>query len=746
MTQGALSLSGAREPKERLGPLRADVHHLPFPTSYRCPFGVGGDAGARALRAVLRVGAQDSALGDRDAGRGASIEPVQGEGGVHPAPAPFARAVRGATPRAGVPLIADEVQTGLGRTGTLWASGSASIPTCSSCRRRSAAAAAGGHRLPAELDVGRPAPTPEPSAATSSRSRPARRRSATSSRTASAARRRDGRRGCRARCASRPTGSPVSPTSADAGSWSASSSSTPSAPTPTACRADGGARRRGPAGACSTVGVLVEIGGRDGAVIRFLPPLDRRGRATSTASPTPSARALRAAESARRRAMLGAAPAARARADGGLAGMTAGCARRRRVAAAPRARGAAGGPRSGARPGAARGGDRGDRTACPDGGRARSARRARALRDECSRRPAASGDPRCAAHLHVAPLLAAAAAELAIGVTRTSRWTPSTQSPAATLVEDRARPLARRDARTRAPSRRADDGGTAGNLLGLLLARDAARRGGVSSPRDELRPRPPLADPRVAAAHDSVRRAATCSGSAPRRSSRVATDATDALDARRARRAPTARRPERQADRDRRDRGHDRRSARSTRSTRSPTARRAAGRGCTSTPPSARGSRCPSACAAAAGHRARRLGHRRPPQALVAADQRERAARRRLGRRSPRSTSRAPTSTGRGRGRGRSSTSSARSLDTSRRFDAFKVLIALRATGRRRLRGDGRARRRARPVPDGLRDPGGTRSWKLCRAVDGHGRRRPSRHPRRRHHERPLGSGALLVG
>jgi diaminobutyrate-2-oxoglutarate transaminase len=48
------------------------------------------------------------------------MEPVQGEGGVHPAPASFAAQVRELCTRAGVPLVLDEVQTGLGRTGTVW--------------------------------------------------------------------------------------------------------------------------------------------------------------------------------------------------------------------------------------------------------------------------------------------------------------------------------------------------------------------------------------------------------------------------------------------------------------------------------------------------------------------------------------------------------------------------------------------------------------------------------------------------
>jgi acetylornithine/N-succinyldiaminopimelate aminotransferase len=49
------------------------------------------------------------------------VEPVQGEGGVHPAEAEFLRALRRRCDEQGALLIFDEVQCGLGRTGTLWA-------------------------------------------------------------------------------------------------------------------------------------------------------------------------------------------------------------------------------------------------------------------------------------------------------------------------------------------------------------------------------------------------------------------------------------------------------------------------------------------------------------------------------------------------------------------------------------------------------------------------------------------------
>ncbi|PSQ26277.1 aspartate aminotransferase family protein [Halobacteriales archaeon QS_9_68_17] len=51
---------------------------------------------------------------------GVIVEPVQGEGGINPASAGYLRTAREVTEAAGAALIFDEVQTGLGRTGTLW--------------------------------------------------------------------------------------------------------------------------------------------------------------------------------------------------------------------------------------------------------------------------------------------------------------------------------------------------------------------------------------------------------------------------------------------------------------------------------------------------------------------------------------------------------------------------------------------------------------------------------------------------
>ncbi|WP_256096247.1 diaminobutyrate--2-oxoglutarate transaminase family protein [Streptomyces sp. LUP30] len=112
MTAGSLEVSGGA------GDVR--VARLPYPQDYRCPFGVGGERGAE-----LAARWTESVLDDPKSGvrrpAGMIIEPVQGEGGVIPAPDAWLRRMRQITADRSIPLIADEVQTGVGRTGAFWA-------------------------------------------------------------------------------------------------------------------------------------------------------------------------------------------------------------------------------------------------------------------------------------------------------------------------------------------------------------------------------------------------------------------------------------------------------------------------------------------------------------------------------------------------------------------------------------------------------------------------------------------------
>ncbi|WP_420717821.1 diaminobutyrate--2-oxoglutarate transaminase family protein [Streptomyces sp. H27-S2] len=111
MTAGALGASG--------GAPDVRVTRLPYPQDLRCPFGVGGPEGAE-LGARWTENLLDDPKGGVPSPAGMIVEPVQGEGGVLPAPDAWLRRMREITAARGIPLIADEVQTGVGRTGAFW--------------------------------------------------------------------------------------------------------------------------------------------------------------------------------------------------------------------------------------------------------------------------------------------------------------------------------------------------------------------------------------------------------------------------------------------------------------------------------------------------------------------------------------------------------------------------------------------------------------------------------------------------
>lgn len=120
MTNGALSLTGNLGAKVAVAGLMPDVHFLPYPYHYRCPFGLGGDIGHRTSSHYI-----ESILTDPESGivppAGMIMEIVQGEGGVIPAPDEWIREIRRITHEQNIPLIVDEIQTGFGRTGKLFA-------------------------------------------------------------------------------------------------------------------------------------------------------------------------------------------------------------------------------------------------------------------------------------------------------------------------------------------------------------------------------------------------------------------------------------------------------------------------------------------------------------------------------------------------------------------------------------------------------------------------------------------------
>lgn len=119
-THGTMALSGNLSPKENVQGLMPDVHFLPYPYEYRCPFGAGGEETHRLSSAYI-----ENVLDDPESGilppAGMIFEAVQGEGGSVPARAEWIREMRRITKERGIPLIIDEVQTGIGRTGKMFA-------------------------------------------------------------------------------------------------------------------------------------------------------------------------------------------------------------------------------------------------------------------------------------------------------------------------------------------------------------------------------------------------------------------------------------------------------------------------------------------------------------------------------------------------------------------------------------------------------------------------------------------------
>jgi 4-aminobutyrate aminotransferase / (S)-3-amino-2-methylpropionate transaminase / 5-aminovalerate transaminase len=109
----SLSLTAKSKPyKDGLGPFSPEVYRVPFPYEYR------GVTAADALDALERAFAEQVAP---ESVAAIIVEPVQGEGGFVVAPQEFMAGLRAACDKHGIVLIADEVQTGFGRTGRFFA-------------------------------------------------------------------------------------------------------------------------------------------------------------------------------------------------------------------------------------------------------------------------------------------------------------------------------------------------------------------------------------------------------------------------------------------------------------------------------------------------------------------------------------------------------------------------------------------------------------------------------------------------
>jgi 4-aminobutyrate aminotransferase/(S)-3-amino-2-methylpropionate transaminase len=109
----SMTLTSKTHPyKAGLGPFAPEVYRVPFPNAYR---GISSEDALAALERafITQVAAETVAA--------IVIEPVQGEGGFIVAPQDFMRGVRRLCDEHGIVMIVDEVQTGFGRTGTMFA-------------------------------------------------------------------------------------------------------------------------------------------------------------------------------------------------------------------------------------------------------------------------------------------------------------------------------------------------------------------------------------------------------------------------------------------------------------------------------------------------------------------------------------------------------------------------------------------------------------------------------------------------
>jgi 4-aminobutyrate aminotransferase len=120
-TLGSLSLTASKAIQRRgFGPMMAGVYHAPYPDCYRCPVGLSATNCAAECLDYLEHQIFVH-LVSPDEVAAIVIEPIQGEGGYVVPPDQFIQRLREITKANGIVLVADEVQSGMGRTGKMFA-------------------------------------------------------------------------------------------------------------------------------------------------------------------------------------------------------------------------------------------------------------------------------------------------------------------------------------------------------------------------------------------------------------------------------------------------------------------------------------------------------------------------------------------------------------------------------------------------------------------------------------------------
>lgn len=120
-TMGSLSLTGSKNIQKRgFSPLMPGVHHVPYPNCYRCDFRRTPDTCAvECLRHIEDVVIRHVVPAEEIAA--IFVEPVQGEGGYVVPPKRFFEELQSLAQRHRILLVFDEIQSGMGRTGRMFA-------------------------------------------------------------------------------------------------------------------------------------------------------------------------------------------------------------------------------------------------------------------------------------------------------------------------------------------------------------------------------------------------------------------------------------------------------------------------------------------------------------------------------------------------------------------------------------------------------------------------------------------------
>jgi len=121
-TMGSLALTASKSTQKKgFFPIMPGVHHMPYAYCYRCAYGKSPDTCSVECVQAIETELFRTALPPEEVAA-IFVEPVQGEGGYVVPPQKFFDELRQLADKHGILLVADEIQSGMGRTGKMFAS------------------------------------------------------------------------------------------------------------------------------------------------------------------------------------------------------------------------------------------------------------------------------------------------------------------------------------------------------------------------------------------------------------------------------------------------------------------------------------------------------------------------------------------------------------------------------------------------------------------------------------------------